>query len=584
MVSNGALARPWRCSVRVAVVALLFFSGASVLIWKAIDLQVAQHSFLSSKGGALHVRQLEIPANRGMITDRNGEPLAISVPVDAIWVDPAQLQNKETELRELASILNLEADTLIQQVKEAANRRFMYVQRQVPPEIGEKVKALRVAGIHTRREYRRFYPSGEVSAPLIGFTDIDDHALEGIELAYDEWLTGEPGLRRIIKDLHGRVIENLGVVREARPGRPLALSIDRRLQYLAYRELRAGIEAHNAKGGMAVLMDARTGEVLAMANVPSFNPNNRLSIHPSRTRNRAIIDQFEPGSAIKPFLVLAALQTGRYTPQTVIDTSPGWIKVDRFTIRDHRDYGVMDVTGVLQKSSNVGATRIAMDVGRESLWQLYDALGFGKPIGTGFPGEASGKLTFWRHWSSSDIAAHAYGYGMSVTALQLASAYATLANEGRAVRPSLLRLEQAPTGEQVVPARYAREVVNMLQSVTEEGGTGTRAKVPGYLVAGKTGTARKSEGGGYSNKRYVTVFAGMAPASDPKLVLVVVVDEPQGDTIFAGQVAAPIFREIMAGALRMLNVRPDDIPGVELPSHHSVVAFNHRQEQGQGGE
>ncbi|HHO81722.1 MAG TPA: penicillin-binding protein 2 [Halothiobacillus sp.] len=574
----------WRRHVRMAMIALMFFGGANVLIWRAVDLQVAQHSFLSSKGGALHERRLEIPANRGTITDRNGEPLAISVPVDAVWVDPAQLRDKETELRELAGILNLDADNLIRQVKGAGNRRFMYVQRQVQPEIGEKVRALRVAGIHTRREYRRFYPSGEVSATLIGFTDIDDHALEGIERTYDEWLTGEPGSRRIIKDLHGRVIENLGVVREARPGRPLALSIDRRLQYLAYRELRAGVEAHDAKGGMAVLMDARTGEVLAMANVPSFNPNNRLSIDPSRTRNRAIVDQFEPGSAMKPFAMLAALQTGRYTPQTVIDTSPGWIKVDRFTIRDHRNYGVMDVTGVLQKSSNVGATRIAMDVGRESLWQLYDALGFGKPIGTGFPGEASGRLAFWRHWSSSDIATHAYGYGMSVTTLQLASAYATLANEGRAVRPSLLRLEQAPKGEQVVPARYAREVVNMLQSVTEEGGTGSRAKVPGYLVAGKTGTARKSEGGGYSSNRYVTVFAGMAPASDPKLVLVVVVDEPQGDTIFAGQVAGPIFREIMAGALRLLNVRPDDMPGVEPPSRHTVLAFNQRKEQGQGGE
>jgi len=561
---------------RVAMVAGMLALAAGMLVWKAVDLQIAQHNFLTSKGGAQQERRIEIPAHRGTITDRNGEPLAISVPVDAVWVDPAALQpllaEDDAPLRELARLLEMDADALIDRVRAAGNRRFMYVQRQVLPEVGEQVRALRVGGIQTSREYRRFYPSGEVTATVLGFTDIDDRAQEGIERAYDSWLTGEPGSRRIIKDLHGRVIENLGVVREARPGQPLMLSIDRRLQYLAHRELRAGVEAQNAKSGMAVMLDVRTGEVLAMANVPSFNPNNRLSIHPSLTRNRAMIDQFEPGSSMKPFSVLAALQTGKYAPDTPIDTSPGWVRVDRFTIRDHRNYGMLDVTGVIQKSSNVGAIQMAKDVGRESLWSLYDGLGFGKAVGTGFPGEASGRLGFWRDWSGSDIATHAYGYGMSVTALQLAAAYATLANDGRYVQPSLLRRDTPSDGKQVVPAHYARQMVQMMRSVTEQGGTGTRAKVPGYLVAGKTGTARKSEAGGYSDRRYVTAFAGVAPASAPKLALVVVIDEPDAGTIFAGQVAGPVFREIMAGALRVLNIRPDDLPELK-PEAAEILAL-----------
>ncbi|MFW6342121.1 MAG: peptidoglycan D,D-transpeptidase FtsI family protein [Halothiobacillaceae bacterium] len=566
----------WQARLRLAVVVFALGLGALALVAKAAHLQVVQHHFLVGKGGAQQQRHVEIPAHRGTITDRNGEPLAISVPLDTVWVDPAMLQDEldgpGAAVPRLAELLGMPRSELVAQVRDAADRRFLYVRRQVLPELGDQVRALGIHGIHTTREYRRYYPTGEVTATLLGFTDIDDVAQEGIERTYDGWLTGTPGERRIIQDLHGRVIENLGVVREARPGQVLHLSIDRRLQYLAHRELLAGVEAQNAKGGIAVLMDVRSGELLAMTSVPSFNPNNRASIRPSLTRNRAMIDQFEPGSAMKPFSVLAALQSGKYHPDSQVDTGPGWMRVDRFTIRDHRNYGVLDLTGILRKSSNVGATRMAMEVGPQSLWELYDRLGFGRDTGTGFPGEASGRLAFWQDWSGSDIATHAYGYGLSVTALQLASAYATLGNEGRQVPPSLVRRDTPPESREVVPAPLAREVVRMMESVTEEGGTGTRAKVTGYRVAGKTGSARKSEVGGYSDKRYITVFAGLAPASDPRLALVVVIDEPDAGTIFAGQVSGPIFREIMAGALRVLNVRPDDLDDLLPPEQVALSA------------
>ncbi|MGC9456545.1 MAG: peptidoglycan D,D-transpeptidase FtsI family protein [Halothiobacillaceae bacterium] len=566
----------WQARFRLAAVVLALVLCAVALVAKAAHLQVVQHHFLTGKGGAQQERQVEIPAHRGAITDRNGEPLAISVPLDTVWVDPAMLQDElegpEAAVPRLADLLEMPRQELVAQVREASDRRFMYLRRHILPELGRQVRALGVHGIHTTREYRRYYPTGEVSATLLGFTDIDDVAQEGIERTYNGWLTGTPGKRRIVKDLHGRVIENLGVVEEAHPGRALPLSIDRRLQYLAYRELLAGVEAQNAKGGMAVLMDVRTGEVLAMANVPSFNPNNRATIHPSLTRNRAMIDQFEPGSAMKPFSALAALESGKYRPDTPVDTSPGWMRVDRFTIRDHRNYGMLDVTGVLRKSSNVGATRMAMEVGSEALWSLYDRLGFGQDTGTGFPGEATGRLAFWQDWSGSDIATHAYGYGLSVTALQLASAYATLGNEGRYLPPSLIRRDALPDARAVVEPRLAREVVGMMESVTEEGGTGTLAKVPGYRIAGKTGTARKSQAGGYSDKRYITVFAGLAPASAPRLALVVVIDEPDAGTIYAGQVSGPVFREIMAGALRVLNIRPDDLDELLPPERLAVNA------------
>lgn len=562
----GMLGANWR----FGAVVVAFFVLANVMLWRAVYLKITEREFLEHQGGMRYERVQEISTHRGQILDRNGEPLAVSTPMETVWVNPRELVSALDRVPELAHVLGLEAAKLRDQVQRKSDKQFMNVKRQITPEEGARVKTLRVPGVYTQREYRRFYPAGEVMAHVLGFTNVDDEALEGIERTYDHWLKGEPGARRVIKDLHGGVVEARELIREARPGHDLVLSLDRRLQYLAYRELKAAVQANKAKGGTAVLLDVRTGEILAMVNQPSFNPNDRSSIRPDLTRNRAIIDTFEPGSTMKPFSVAVGLESGKFRPETPIDTHPGYMKVDRFTIRDHNNYGLLDVTGVIRKSSNIGVTKIAMAVGPEALWNFYDSLGLGRAPGTGFPGESSGRLRHYRDWNASDIATHAYGYGMSVTALQLVRAYGAIAHDGVLMPVSFLKLDQPVEGKRVMDSSVAASLRTMMEEVVKSGGTGTKAQVAGYRVAGKTGTAHKSQGGGYAEDKYVAVFAGMAPASNPRLALAVMIDEPGTGVYYGGQVAGPVFSGIMEEALRMLNVTPDALAPasmVSVPGH-----------------
>ncbi|MGM0517049.1 MAG: peptidoglycan D,D-transpeptidase FtsI family protein [Pseudomonadota bacterium] len=547
---------------RAGLVLLFFALAAVTMLGRAMQLQVAERDFYAEQGGDRHERVQAIPAHRGMVTDRHGEPLAISVGMHAVWADPSVIAAHPEALRELARLLDQPAEELIRRVQERSSRRFLYVARQVRPSRAERVRAARLPGVGLQREYKRFYPTGDVTAPLLGFTNIDDQGQAGIELSFERMLSGEAGKRRILKDGDDREIADLGVIRKARPGEDLALSIDRRLQYLAYRELVRAVEENRADSGAVVLMDVATGEVLAMASAPSFNPNNRATIDPEKTRNHALVDQFEPGSSVKPFTIATALASGRWHVDDIIDTAPGYRRVGGYTIHDHRNYGELDLRGVLEKSSNVAASILAEDIGAEPLWRAYRGLGFGQLTAVGFPGEAAGSLSLWRDWRASDVAAHSYGYGLSVTALQLASAYAALGNEGRHVMPSLLRRVEPAESRQVFDPAIARRVVELMQAVVSPTGTAPEAAIDGYHVAGKTGTVRRIVDGGYSTEDYNTVFAGLAPASDPRLAAVVVVNRPTGGKVYAGDVAAPVFHEVMSGALRMLNIRPDDLGDV----------------------
>lgn len=572
---------------RVAVVSLVFVVCALILLGRAVQLQISEQGFYVRQGGDRQQRVQVIPAHRGMITDRNGDPLAISVPVDAVWVNPTELTKYYQRLRTnppaksskdpdpiktLAALLHVPKATLQAQIASNRSKQFIYVRRQLRPSVAEQIRAAKLTGVGLQREYQRFYPTGDVSAPLVGFTNIDDHGQAGLEASYNQYLSGKPGQRLILKDAYGHEVDDLGVIKAAQPGNNLALSIDRRLQYLTYSELAKGVAEHQAEYGSAVLMNVATGEVLAMASVPSFNPNNRATMTPALTRNRAIVDQFEPGSSMKPFTILAALESGHWTTTSTVNTSPGWVRIGGFTIRDHRNYGVLDLRGILEKSSNVGASHIAEDIGNKALWTTFHDFGIGQDAGVGFPGEVSGKMENWRDWSVSGTAAHSYGYGLSVTTLQLATAYATLANHGRYIHPTLLRRNQTPSFTQVATAQNANTIISLLESVVSPEGTAPKARIPGFHIAGKTGTSRMiGADGKYSTDKYNTVFAGIAPASDPRLVLVVVVTDPQKGSYYAGDVAAPIFQHIMSGALRMLNIRPDDLPNEPAQMTAGVV-------------
>lgn len=561
---------------RVAIVSGLFALSALILLGRAVQLQVSEQGFYVQQGGDRQQRAQVIPAHRGMITDRNGEPLAISVPMDSVWINPMELTKFYAQLaagalpkkikdrdpiHTLAKFLAMPKSSLQALVDSNRAKQFIYVKRQLRPSLADQIRAAHLPGVGLQREYQRFYPAGDAIAPLLGFTNIDDQGQAGLEASYNNYLAGTPGQRLILKDAYGHEVDDLGVVKEAQPGHNLTLSIDKRLQYLTYSELAKGVAEHQAEYGSAVLMDVATGEVLAMASVPSFNPNNRASMSPALTRNRAMVDQFEPGSSMKPFTITAALESGRWKPSSTVDTNPGWVRIGGFTIRDHRNYGVLDLRGILEKSSNVGASHIAEDIGAEALWTNMRAFGFGQDTGVGFPGEVAGKLEDWRKWSVSGTAAHSYGYGLSVTTLQLATAYAALANHGRYIHPSLLKVEGAPSFSQIAPAKDCDTVVNLLQSVVSPQGTAPKAQILGFQIAGKTGTSRMiGADGTYSKDHYNTVFAGIAPASDPQLVLVIVVTDPQKGSYYAGDVAAPIFHSIMSGALRMLNIRPDNLP------------------------
>jgi cell division protein FtsI (penicillin-binding protein 3) len=540
-----------------------FTAMAAVLLWRALDLQIMDREFLQGQGEARHLRTVEITAHRGVIVDRHGEPLALSSPVDSVWAHPGYLLGSGADLTPLARALNMQPKDLRQRLQSRAEREFVYLRRHLTPEHAQQVMDLQLPGVSLQREYRRFYPAGEVTAHLLGFTNIDERGQEGIELAFEQWLRGESGAKRVLRDRLGRIIRDVESLREPRPGQSLTLSIDRRLQYLAYRELKAAAQEHSVVSASLVLLDVHTGEVLAMVNQPSYNPNNRSGMAPAQMRNRAITDSYEPGSTVKPLAVAAALEAGSVRPDSVIQTSPGVMRVGRHTVRDIRNYGSIDVRTVLEKSSTVGATKIALQLEPELLWSLMARLGFGVSTGSGFPGEAAGSLPVQPPQRDIERATLAYGYGLSTTPLQLAQAYATLAADGLRRPVSLLKRDEPPAAERVIDAEAARALREMLVSVTGPGGTARSAALPGYRIAGKTGTAKKSIAGGYADDRYVALFAGFAPASRPRLAMVVVMDEPRGDVYYGGQVAAPVFGKVMAGALRLLNIAPDDLPALE---------------------
>lgn len=546
---------------RLAFVKGLMLLGVAALLWRMGDLNLNQRDFLQGQGDARTLRVVAIAADRGMITDRNGEPLAISAPVESVWAQPQELANHPERWPELAQLLGISPMQLATQIAQRQNREFLYLRRHITPEHAEQVMALGIPGVSLHREYRRYYPMGEVTGHLLGFTNIDDVGQEGIELMMEATLRGTPGSKRVLRDRLGRVVQNVESIAEPRPGQDVQLSLDRRVQYLAYRELKAAVQRHRASAGSLVVLDVTTGEVLAMVNQPAFNPNNRADLDSRRFRNRAVTDVMEPGSTMKPFTVAAALETGRYDANTPVNTSPGMLRVGGFTIRDIRDYGRLSLSEVLAKSSNVGASRVAMSIEPKRLWDTYVRFGFGYDTASRYPGEAQGRLRSHRDWREADRASISYGYGLSVTPLQLAQAYAALADDGRQRPVSFFKLdrEQLPRHQQVIEAGIAREVVKMLEASVKDSGTGSRARVAGYRVAGKTGTVRKAVGGGYDQDLYLSVFAGMAPASKPRLAMVVVIDGADDGNYYGGVVAAPVFARVMEGALRLLDVPPDDL-------------------------
>lgn len=539
----------------------LFYLGMILLAGQAFNLQILQYEKLESEAKARHAKVVAIPAHRGAIVDRNGEPLAISTPVDSIYLNPRLLAPMMTpEIASgLSSITGIDPAVITAKVEKNPRRGFVYLKRHMSPEVGQAIDTLKLPGVETEREYRRFYPKGEVFGHLLGFTDIDDKGQEGLELAYNDWLIGANGSKRVIKDADGHVIDELEMIKPAKEGKLLQLSVDSRIQYLAYRELKAAVEANQAESGSVVVLDPNTGEILAMANQPSFNPNDRSQLHGNLYRNRAITDVFEPGSTVKPFTVATALESGKFDTRSLVDTSPGYVRVSGFPIRDNHDLGEIDLATIIAKSSNVGASKVALALAPEELWDVFQRVGFGRPTGSGFPGEATGVLRDYSQWYELDRATLAFGYGFSVTALQLAEAFGVIAADGVAHPVTLLKSDEKPAGEQVLDPQIARTVRRMMTKVVSPDGTGYRAAIEGYSVAGKTGTARKIVGGEYSQDQYTALFAGMVPADNPRLVAIVVIHAPKSGKYYGGQVAAPVFSRISAGAMRFLNVPPDQL-------------------------
>ncbi|MCC4287198.1 peptidoglycan D,D-transpeptidase FtsI family protein [Vreelandella aquamarina] len=531
--------------------------ASAILIGRITLLQVIDRPFLQSQGDARTLRHEAIPAHRGMITDRNGEPLAISTPVVTLWANPQELPTDAIQRVMLAQALGMSLDDFESRVARYSSREFMYLRRQMTPDAAQRILDLRTPGVYPQREYKRYYPAGEVAAQILGVTNVDDVGQEGLELAYQPYLAGHPGQRRVIKDRRGRLVRELGVIREAQPGGELTLAIDQRIQYMAYRELRAAVAEHQADGGVLVMMDARTGEVLAMANLPSYNPNNRAGLDPRGLRNQALVDVFEPGSVMKPLAMAAVLESGIVGRDAVVDTSPGWMRLDQFTIRDFRNYGELDLAGILEKSSNIGMSRLALQLSDTAIWEKYNQLGLGQSPGTGFPGESTGNLPARIRWSRSERAALSYGYGLSVTAVQLASAYTALANNGERLPPSLLRLSEPPQGIPAIEPSVANDLLEILETSVGAYTGGRRARVEGYRVGGKTGTVRKTGQQGYATDAYRSVFAGIAPISDPRIVTVVMIDHPKAGEFYGGAVAAPVFSSVTGNALRLLDVPPD---------------------------
>jgi len=541
-------------------VLVLFIAMASGLVLRAVYLQVFDHDFYRDEGDRRQQRVVSIPANRGNLLDRHGEALAVSTPIQSVWGDPRSLVEQPAAMREVAALLGIDQAKMQKRIETAhtQGKEFIYIKRHVTPDVAEKVMDLRISNLSTQREFRRYYPSGQAASHVVGFTDIDDVGREGLELAYNDWLKGQPGLRRVIRDLNGREIASMDVVESAVPGKDLRLSIDKQLQYFTNSVLRDSVAKQRAESGSVVVMDVKTGEVLAMANYPSYNPNDLKDRTGGRQRNRSITDVFEPGSTMKPFTIAAALDSGDFKPDDIVFTSPGYYEIGKYKISDSSDNGWLDLRGIVRKSSNVGVSKVATQLDPEQMWSVFDAFGFGRPPGSEFPGEVAGYFnhpTLWHHIEQASVS---YGYGISVSALQLVRAYSALANDGIMPTISFVAQPDNPEGRRVVDKEIAREVRTMLESVVTSG-TGTRAKVPGYRIAGKTGTSHRSQSGGYAEDRYVSVFAGFAPASRPEIAVVVVVHDPKAGEHFGSVVAAPVFANVMSHALRLQGVEPDDI-------------------------
>lgn len=554
-----------RARWRSALLLVGFALCAAALEGRILYLQLVDKDFLAEQANDRHLRTVQISAHRGSLTDRHGEPLAVSTPVDTITANPQELKPALERLGELAALLDQDDEWLARRITSNLEREFVFLKRHVSPALAQQVLDLGVPGIGTMREYRRYYPAGEVAGHVIGFTDIDDRGQEGLEAAFDHWLKGEIGSKRVIQDRRGQAFSDVELLQAARPGRDLRTSIDLRIQYLAYRELKAAVADSRARSGSVVVLDPRTGEVLAMVNQPSYNPNDREQYLPQNYRNRAVTDPYEPGSSFKPLVIAAALESGAFNPRSVIDTSPGRLSInERIITEDTSNLGRIDLTTVLAKSSNVGAARVALTLEPQAISEVLNGFGIGRLTDSAFPGESAGVLKDANHWRTIGQATLSYGYGVSVTTLQLARAYAAIAAEGIRRPVSLLKLDQAPAGERVISANTASDLTHMLEAVVSPNGTGQRAAVHNFHVAGKTGTAQKAEAGGHSDERHLAAFAGYAPATQPRLVVVVVIDEPQGREYYGSDIAAPVFANIVSGALRVLAVPPDALAAPPL--------------------
>lgn len=549
---------------RARVLLGLLGLGFALLGGRALHLQVLQGDFLQRKGELRYARLLEMPAHRGMITDRHGEPLAISTPVESVWASPAEVKATPNQRAQLTRLLGISEAELNKRLA-GGGREFVYLKRHLRPDVAAGLVQLGIAGVSLKREYRRYYPGGEVTAHLLGFTDVDDRGQEGIELAYEASLAGKPGSRRVIKDRLGRVVEDTESLHAPIEGRDIVLSIDRKLQYLAYRELKAAVAEHRAKAGAIVVLDVKSGEVLALANVPAYNPNNRSRRDATHARNRAITDLFEPGSTLKPFTIAAALEARLIGPDSTVQTAPGYLLVGKARIDDVHPADVLTVSQLIQRSSNVGVAKLALALPREQLWGVLSAAGFGAPPRSGFPGEVGGRLRDYQHWRPIEQATLAYGHGISVSLLQLARAYTVFAGDGTLQPITLLKRDAPGTPTRAISPGTARAVREMLETVVHPGGTAVQAQVLGYRVAGKTGTAHKPQGSGYAPDKYVSSFVGMAPASDPRLLVAVMIDEPDNGDYYGGVVAAPVFSAVMAEALRLLSIPPDAPPTLVVP-------------------
>lgn len=552
--------RAARIRFRVHLLMGAFVAVLCVLVGRAAQLQLVDHETLARKGELRYHAEEPVVAHRGEILDRNGELLAMSTPVDSIGVDPSSLQADQEDLRQLAVTLDVRYDELLRQVTASRSRQFIYLRRHLPPPRAAAALRLPIEGLVPVREYRRYYPAGEVTSHVLGFTSIDDAGLEGLELAYDHVLKGVPGRKRVLRDRHGRIIEDVESIQRARPGRALTVSLDLRLQYVAYRALKAAVREHRAASGSVVILDVASGEVLAMVNQPGYNPNSRHKSPSPSFRNRAVTDIFEPGSVFKTMVMAAALESGAWSRDSLVDTSPGEVRVGSKVIRDSRNLGQITATRVLARSSNVGIVRIAQSLDPAQLWSVLHRLGFGEVLMSGFPGESAGLLRDHQGWRELGQATLSYGYGLSVTPLQLARAYAVIGNGGLAAPVTFIRQERPPRSQRVLRESVADELLAMLEQVVAPDATGRQAAVPGYRIAGKTGTARKSADGGYAQDRYLSVFAGLAPASDPRLAVVVLIDDPAAGAYYGGDVAAPVFAQIVSDALRLLAI-PPDAPG-----------------------